>query len=1733
MTCKGGLLAVCAAALAAAAWGDVEIGPEDGFAAATSAIGAKMEKTKDSLVFTDIQSDMQVFCHVRPVDSMQVKGIAFRYRASGETTKPKAGGEVFYATLGGRYDGARIWSIPPLVRDGEWHVMELSLKSVRNLDDWRRCGLMTDFRFDPTNAEGGRLEIAWLRVLTGGDRKPSGPAGVFHGEDAWPELTPETYRDGAPAKSAAPASVDVECRGGTALPRVQTAGGKVRLRYEYRGPVPEEAFMPASVALVTEGGEALWSEELDLPLRQCVRRVADDVWAVEFDYELPRYIAGGAMLVYLTSPCLAPTGGRQPCARLEMKRIATDPEWPEKVVSEVVDVAGKPWFAVNGKPIYPLWGTVGAWASGRRGGSVRHSSAPLNVVTVWTRHLNWWPRGDEFDPSDLDRLAERHRRDCPGAYFIWDISIYPPPDWGDANPGEMARDEQGNVNMSRGDIELNYSFASKKAYDDMERVLRKVIAHLESSPYANRIIGYRVNSGHTVEWLGWDPSRKDTILDFSPVAQKGFEAFAKERYPWVTDYSVPTLAERRELDEGGGFLWDQRRHARAIAYHDFYSTAVADGVVRMCRAAKECLGGKKLVGTYYGYVMTLNGGGCNQMRAHFALKRLLDSGAVDFLMSPQSYDSQSRQPGTQICDMKPFASIQSHGVVSVIEDDTRTHNIVPVRNCQTVTEQMTVDIMRRNMGVSLCRCQPFYTLAITSGSEFDFPQFADDAAEVARAGEHAMARGVRRNAQIAVVASEEAIKSTPMYNGAAASEYYVGTAMQAYDNKGKVSRYERMSGRKNSTYPYVLFYNETARIGAGVDFLLAEDIADNPGDYRLYVFQSCTKLTPALQRAAERLRGRDCTILWTYAPGYTSDDGSSTANMKALTGMDFTPCPDVTDPGVVLEDGTKVGSLAYPQGGTPLAPLFAAADPDKVLGRYSNGAAGLAEKRTGRARTVFSGSYFVEAPLLRKIAREAGVHIFSDSLDIFEANERFVSFHARNSGRKTIRLPRRTDVYDVFGRRMVARGVEEFSFDAPLHSSWLFYCGDDAGELAGTAGFSWPEPTREMKPWVYNWWMGSAVDEAGLELQCRELADKGFGGFHVIPIYGANGPDNRYRAEWTELLSPTWIGRWNMACSLAARHGLGVDLTMGSGWCFGGPWIDKEHAASSGQKVKRAGIGGIGYMLDPFDPEAMKIHVAQFDRWFGKAARNAAGGNLAALPPRAFYHDSYEYYGAEPKAGGGVDEAQLACFRVWTDWCRENGYLTRNEAHGAPSNWLDFYALADIPETEMFGRNDRDILVSKFASSAAHVKGTKLVSAESCTWIDEHFHERPAEIKAFVDRLFLSGVNHVFYHGCCYSPADATWPGWCFYASLEMNPRNPVWREMGALNAYVTRCQSIFQTWTPDNDLAVLWDPEPYRAKHPDKVMNMSIHNRADWFYGEKIGNVAAELYGAGYAFDYVSPRMVKAGLADKYAAVVDPEAPRRDDALAGARRMPFDAKTGLLATRWKKDGETAYFVVNTGAAARVVAAAGVFTAADPMSGAVASARRAVLEPGHSLFVVGDGFSVEAPGPGEAGCSRESAIAGPWDVKPVCGGPRLGEGRTLEALVGWETFDEFFSGTMLYRTTFDIADADDAAELSLGEVREVARVRLNGRDLGVKFMAPYTFNVPAGVLREKGNVLEVEVTNLGANRLRWNDMNGVDWKHFSDINMVGLDYKKLDASKWKPLPSGLLGPVAVRVGSSD
>ena len=711
-----------------------------------------------------------------------------------------------------------------------------------------------------------------------------------------------------------------------------------------------------------------------------------------------------------------------------------------------------------------------------------------------------------------------------------------------------------------------------------------------------------------------------------------------------------------------------------------------------------------------------------------------------------------------------------------------------------------------------------------------------------------------------------------------------------------------------------------------------------------------------------------------------------------------------------------------------------------------------------------------------------------------------------------------------------------------------FFVAAGAALAAYAEAPAWPAATPEAKPWAYNWWMGSAVDEKGIEAQCAAMEEAGLGGFHVIPIYGAKGYEPRYR----ELLSPEWVEAWNMAVRTARRHGLGVDLTMGSGWCFGGPWVTKEDAASSGMKVKRAGPGGAGYMIDPFSPQAMSNHVAQFEAAFGR--------NGGAERPRAFYHDSYEYYGAVPKRGGDWDAQLLDTFRVWTDWCGRNGYVSRNEAHGSPSNWLDFYALADIPETEMFGEDCRDILISKFASSAAHVTGKKLVSSESCTWIGQHFCVPLAEYKRFIDRLFLSGVNHMFYHGCCYSPVEADWPGWCFYASAEMNPRNPIWRDVKYLNAYIARCQAMFQSCEPDNDTLLYWPLSDYRAD-VGGPRAMNIH-RTEWFHGQPVGAVARRLDGEGVAFDYVSDRQLQTLDLSRYARLVVPPCRHMPEATKAAvarfrerpvRTEPF-ASVGLSFVRFRRGGDFVYFLVNTNG---LKVATGVRPNADgeqwwmnPMTGeARRHAGKVELEAGESGFLVvkGGGGSDAAPSaPAAAAQFEEVEVAGPWTLTPVCGGPSLPPVRTMKTLSTWSRSDDGgenpFSGTMRYVAAFSLSGPQSrsrgqTAVIDLGRVEQSARVRVNGVDVGFAIMPPYRVAFDSSVLRPGANTLEVEVTSVGQNRLRQLGKDGVEWAYFHDINMV--DFRSLSrpnsgekgfhAETLPLLDCGLLGPVRLSV----
>jgi hypothetical protein len=121
-----------------------------------------------------------------------------------------------------------------------------------------------------------------------------------------------------------------------------------------------------------------------------------------------------------------------------------------------------------------------------------------------------------------------------------------------------------------------------------------------------------------------------------------------------------------------------------------------------------------------------------------------------------------------------------------------------------------------------------------------------------------------------------------------------------------------------------------------------------------------------------------------------------------------------------------------------------------------------------------------------------------------------------------------------------------------------------------------------------------------------------------------------------------------------------------------------------------------------------------------------------------------------------------------------------------------------------------------------------------------------------------------------------------------------------------------------------------------------------------------------------------------------------------------------------------------------------------------------------------------------------------------------------------------FGGTARYETEFTLpagTKADDW-QLDLGDVRETARVFVNGKEVDLLWSLPFRTNIGAQ-LRAGKNTLAIEVTNLAANRIRDLDRRKVEWKKFHEINFVNIFYKPFDASEWPLQPSGLLGPVTL------
>jgi hypothetical protein len=246
------------------------------------------------------------------------------------------------------------------------------------------------------------------------------------------------------------------------------------------------------------------------------------------------------------------------------------------------------------------------------------------------------------------------------------------------------------------------------------------------------------------------------------------------------------------------------------------------------------------------------------------------------------------------------------------------------------------------------------------------------------------------------------------------------------------------------------------RFGAPHDVYLLDDLLEGRlPPYKLHFFLNAWHLDDGRRAALkQRLNGSGATALWVFGAGYLNEM-PSLDNMADLTGITFEHIENPWAMQLHVTDFDHPITRDLPQDlfwGThsSLGPVFSAQDPDAhelgqvitVLGRCKPG---FVIKDMGTWTSVWLAAPGIPAPVLRGIARHAGVHIYNDQGDVLHASRSLLSVHTVSGGQRRFCLPQPAEVvYDLHHDRELARGTAEFHAELAPASSALYYVGPAA-----------------------------------------------------------------------------------------------------------------------------------------------------------------------------------------------------------------------------------------------------------------------------------------------------------------------------------------------------------------------------------------------------------------------------------------------------------------------------------------------------------------------------------------------------------------------------------------------------------------------------------------------------------------------------------------------------------------
>ena len=593
------------------------------------------------------------------------------------------------------------------------------------------------------------------------------------------------------------------------------------------------------------------------------------------------------------------------------------------------------------------------------------------------------------------------------------------------------------------------SYASEVWLDDASRFLRALIDYLYAQGLDRHVLGYLVCGGDSAEWVKVGPM-EDWAGDYSPPMQRAFARWLRETYGAVetlreawgdptVDFDQPLVPSPEEQGDADLFLFkDPRRRRRAIDYFRFNAHRVAYDIDHLCGVAKEACRGDHLVGVFYGYLQEIvwNNGFFGQRLAdadvahaaaarsgHSALREVLASPHVDFLSSPYSYGF--RGVGGEGGFMSPEASVRAAGKLWISEEDMRTHLWPPDSFYgQTRDTAETVQVLKRQFANILCHAAGAWwnDWGRREGGTWAEPEVMATFRRCLELGRHHLTLPDRSSAaEVAVVIDAE--------------NWFYRSTVNNLDIPTWRNRHWGI-----------------ARMGAPVDAILLSDLLEGRArEYKLYLFLNAPHFATADRERVKGLLRRDGKVaLWVYAPGFVGED-LSVEHCHDLTGIRLRMTARQWGAHVFISDFTHAITAPLPAStfwGTDmrLGPLFTVDDANaRTLGtvviNQGRCEPGFVLREEEGWASLYSAAPNLPAGVLREVARYAGVHVYCDTEDVLYADRNYVALHTVRAEHKTVHLPRRADVWEVFDGRLVGRDCTTFSDPMAAGATHLYYYG--------------------------------------------------------------------------------------------------------------------------------------------------------------------------------------------------------------------------------------------------------------------------------------------------------------------------------------------------------------------------------------------------------------------------------------------------------------------------------------------------------------------------------------------------------------------------------------------------------------------------------------------------------------------------------------------------------------------